>query len=90
MASDNLSNYGSEYLPGTSDEEERDVSGNSDVYDDSDEEICGESASIVKQGWSFMASQPTICLMMAPLAFQVTWNNLHTPVKLFLIFSMVK
>ena len=42
---------GSEYAPGTSDEE---IGGDSDVSDDSDEEF-NDIESIVEEGWRFMA-----------------------------------
>ena len=55
MSSDELSDSGSEYQPGTSDREESDMSGESEVYDDSDEELCANGESIVEEGWRFMA-----------------------------------
>ena len=51
-----MSDSGSEYLPDTSDGEESDLSGESDVYDDSDEELCADSEFIFEQWWIFMAS----------------------------------
>ena len=52
MSSDDLSDSGSEYVPGASDEE---VSGDSDVSYDSEEELFNENESIVEQGWCLMA-----------------------------------
>ena len=52
MSSEDLSDSGSEYAPGASDEE---VSGESDVSYDSNEELFNECEPIVEEGWSFMA-----------------------------------
>ena len=52
MSSDDLSDSGSEYVPGASDEE---VSGDSDVSYNREEELLNENESIVEEGWRFMA-----------------------------------
>ena len=47
MSSDEISDSDSEYLPGTTDGEESDVSGESDVCDDRDEELYADTLFLI-------------------------------------------
>ena len=59
MSSDSASESGSEYLPGSSDDEESDeshVCGESELEDDSDEELYEEDIEpFIEEGWQFMS-----------------------------------